>query len=258
MKLFDVTFKLDSVFPELKSILPVLNNMARDGNRLTVDARTSHTSDRYYLRMNLYRENKLYPTIGLRPYLSEDFNPDCFSKFYDCNLSDCFLQAETDTDCSRIKVKVYDSLPEESTLISDSSLCSNINYSDHEQKESYILAYRKPFKELQLLIPSLNSILSKGGVVYPQIQKRVDEEKNAFKYLRLNFSTVNNNFDRPSIFISAGLKNNCKIYTENGGVDSNASIVSLMAQYSMGHYPLKFFIEYSGDVPTVKCVVYEK
>lgn len=257
MKLFDVTFNLDSTFPELRSVLPVLNNMARHGNRLTVDARKSHTFDRYYLRMNLYRENKLYPTIGLRPYLSKDFNPNDFSRFYDCNLSDCFLQAETDTDCSCIKINVYDSLPEESTLFSDFP-CSNSDFHGIKEKEVYILEYRKPFKELQLLLPSINSILSTGGVLFPQIQKRIDEEKNTFNYLRLNFSTKNNNFDRPSLFISAGLKNSCKIYTETGGVGSNAAIVSLMTQYSMSNHPIKFSVEYHDDIPTIKCVVYEK
>ncbi len=243
----DIIFTLDHSYPELVTILPIVNAMSRNGYTVKANFRHSHHDRQYYFRLNLYAKGSFYPLIAFRLFLEKEFDPndDIYANFCDANFDDFSLFFSTTKDCTKLKVSIY----EKNTLPID--IIYTPGYKPFSSKEivTYLICFEDPSLGFELFAPILNQILnSDGGLVTMQL-KPYGNGKRA--NIRLYFDYKSNTFSKSPIRISGNLSEK---------VPFDSKILSNITLYSQQNYPVKLDIEtFSGNNgPLIRFTVFEK
>lgn len=230
----DIIFTLDHSYPEIATILPIVNAMSRNGYSVKANFRHSHDDNQYYFRLNIYSKGLLYPLVALRFFLEKDFDPstDVYATFCDANFDEYSLYFSTNEECTELKVSVF----EKNTLPVD--VIPVPGYYKFQTKElaTYLVCFKDASVCFDLFSPILNKIInSDGGIVTAQLNTSKNNKRPS---LRLYFDDYgNNSFSKAPIRISGNLSDRIPF-------DSN--ILSNLTLYSQQNYPIKLEIETFG------------
>lgn len=248
MKLSDITFYLDHSYPELETLLPIVNAMTRNGYTVKANFRLSHYDKQYYFRLNLYQKGLLYPLVALRFFLKKDFDPndDVYADFCDANFDKFSLYFSTNKGfCTELKVSVY----EQDTLPVDVILTPGYNKFQTSEIVTYLVCFEDSSLCFDLFSPILNKIInSDGGIITSQLKAHGNNKR---ANLRLYFDYEDNSFAKSPIRISGILSDR---------IPFDPGFLSNITLYSQQNYPIKLEIETFGgnSGPLLRFRVFEK
>lgn len=230
----DIIFTLDHSYPEIATILPIVNAMSRNGYSVKANFRHSHDDNQYYFRLNLYSKGSFHPLVAFRFFLEKDFDPstDVYASFCDANFDEFSLYFSTNKDCNELKLAVF----EKNTLPVDVIPVPGHQNFQAKELATYLVCFREPSLCFELFSPILNKIInSDGGIVTAQLNTSKNNKRPS---LRLYFDDYgSNSFSKAPIRISGNLSEK---------IPFDSQMLPNITFYSQQNYPIKLEIETFG------------